>query len=80
MQKCKPSIAKINYRTTRKLELRDPFAFSLLQDLDLVVSQIGNEMGNGNVRFFMKRKEQSSRIAFDVKKTQLLILSNLTTP
>ena len=34
----------------------------------------------GNVRFFMKRKEQYGRIAFCVKITQLLILSYLTTP
>ena len=37
-------------------------------------------MEDGSVRFFMKRKEECSRIAFCVNLDQLFILSNLTTP
>ena len=68
------------YRPTRKLETGKPFAFSLFRDLHLVVSQIGNEMEDVNVRFSIRRKGQYSRIAFCVKITQLFILSYLTTP
>ena len=48
----------MKYRATWKLEMGKPFAFSLFKDLDLVVSQIGNEMKHGDVRFSMKRKGQ----------------------
>ena len=34
-----------------------PFAFSFFQNLDLMVSQIGKEMEDGNARFSMKRAE-----------------------
>ena len=40
---------------------------------------IGNEIEDGNVRFFKKRKRQWSRIAFCVNLAQLFILSYLTT-
>ena len=53
-----------------------PFAFSIFQDLNLVVSQIGNVR---NVRFSVKRKGQYTRIVFCVKITQLF-LSYLATP
>ena len=56
-----------------------PFAFSLFQDLDLVVSQIGNKMEDRNVRFSVKRKGQYSRITFSVMITQIFIFSYLTT-
>ena len=56
----------------------EPFAIFLFQDLDLVVSQIGNEMKDGNVRLSMKRKGQYSGIAFSVNITQIFILSYLT--
>ena len=79
MQKGEASIYKIKYRATRKLEMGMPFAFSLFWDLDLVVSQIGNEMKDGNVRFSIKRKGQYRKIAFSMKITQIFILSYLTT-
>ena len=44
MQKGEASIYEIKYRATGKLEMRKPFVFSLFQDLDLVVSQNGNEI------------------------------------
>ena len=47
-----------------------PFAFSLFQDLDLVVSQLGNEMEDGNVRFSIKRKGHYSRIECYAKVIQ----------
>ena len=37
-------------------------------------------MEDGNVRLYMKRKRQYSRIAFCVNLAQLFILSYLTTP
>ena len=56
-EKCrKASTSKINYRAMQKLEMKKPFAFSLYYDLDLAISQIGNEMENRNVRFSMKRR------------------------
>ena len=51
------------------------FDFSIFQDLDLLISQIGNKMQDGNVRFSMKRKGQYSRTVFCLKTTQLFILS-----
>ena len=59
-----------------------PFAFYLFKHLDLVVSQIGNEMEDGNVSFYLKRKRQYNRIAFWVKITQKLTQNfpSLTTP
>ena len=57
-----------------------PFAFYLFKHLDLVVSQIGNEMEDGNVSFYMKRKGQYGRIVFCVKITELFILFYLKTP
>ena len=56
----------------------EPFAIFLFHYLDLVVSQIGNEMKDGNVRLSMKRKGQYSAIAFSVNITQIFILSYLT--
>ena len=56
MQKGKASTSKINHRAMQKLEMKKPFAFSLYYDLDLAISQIGNEMENRNVRFSMKRR------------------------
>ena len=78
MQKGEASICKIKYRTTGKLEMGKLFAFSLFQYLDLVVSQIGNEMKDGNVKFSMKRKGQYSKVAFSVKITQIFMFSALT--
>ena len=75
MQKGQASISKIKYRATRKLEMGKPFTFSLFENLDLMVSQIGNEMKYGNIRFSMRGKGQDSRIAFSVKITQIFILS-----
>ena len=77
MQKSKASTSKINYRATRKLEMRKPFAFSLSYDLDLVVIQQGNDMEEENVSFSMMKKRQYSRIAFFVKITLLFILPHL---
>ena len=57
MQKNEASIFKIKYRATGKLKMGKPFAFSFFQNLDLMVSQIGKEMEDGNARFFMKRAE-----------------------
>ena len=54
--------------------MNKPFAFSLFYDLDLVVSQTGNEVEHRNVRFSMKRKGKYSRIAFFAKITLLIIL------
>ena len=79
MQKGEASISNIKYRTMGKLEMGKLFAFSLFQYLDLVVSQIGNEMKDGNVKFSMKRKGQYSKVAFSVKITQIFIFSALTT-
>ena len=45
-----------------------------------MVSQIGDEMEDGNIRFSLKRKRQYSRIAFCMEITQLFIFSYLTTP
>ena len=57
-----------------------PFAFSFFCHLDLVISQIGNEMEEENLGFSMKRKSRIvGRIVFCVKMTQLFILSCLTT-
>ena len=44
MWKVEASISKIKYRATRKLDMGKPLAFSFFWELDLVVSQIGNEM------------------------------------
>ena len=63
MQKGEGSISKIKYRAKGKLEMGKPFASSLFEDSDVVVSQIGNEMEDKNVKFSMKRKGQYSRIA-----------------
>ena len=71
--------SSIKYRATGKLDMGRPFAFSLFQDLDLVVSQIGNKVEDRNVRFSVKRKGQYSRITFSVKITQIFIFSYLTT-
>ena len=57
-----------------------PFASSLFEDLDVMVSQIGNEMEDKNVKFSMKWKGQYSRIVFFAKITQLFIPLYLTTP
>ena len=78
MQKVEGSISKIKYRATGKLEMGNLSHF-VFQDLDLVLSQIGNEMKDGNVRFSMNRKGKYSRIAFYVKITQIFILSYLAT-
>ena len=79
MLKGEASISKIKNRATEKLDMGKPSAFFFFSDLNLVVSQIRNEMENGNVRFSLKRKGQYSRTAFCVKTTQLFILSYLTT-
>ena len=47
-----------------------PFAFSLFEDFDLVVTQTANEIEEGNVKFSMKSKGQYCMIAFCVKITQ----------
>ena len=57
-----------------------PFASSLFEDLDVMVSQIGNEMEDKNVKFSLKWKGQYSRIVFFAKITQLFIPLYLTTP
>ena len=49
VQKVEASISKIKYRATRKLEMGKSFAFSPFYDLNLVVSQIGNEMEDGGM-------------------------------
>ena len=67
--------SSIKYRATGKLDMGRSFAFSLFQDLDLVVSQIGNKMEDRNVRFSVKRKGQYSRITFSVMITQIFIFS-----
>ena len=41
---------------------------------------IGTEMEGGNLRLYMKRKRQHSRIAFCMNLAQLFILSYLATP
>ena len=56
VQKGKASTSKINYRAMQKLEMKKPFAFSLYYNLDLAISQIGNEMEDRNVRFSLKRR------------------------
>ena len=49
MQQVKASISKIKYSGTKKLDMGNPFACFPFQDLDLVVSQIGNEMKDGGM-------------------------------
>ena len=49
MQQVETSILEIKYRGTRKLDMGKPFAFFPFYDLDLVVSQIGNDMKNGGM-------------------------------
>ena len=49
MQQVEASIFKIKYRGTRKLDMGKPFAFFPFWDLDLVVSQIGNEVKDGGM-------------------------------
>ena len=63
----KQSISKIKYRATRKLEIGNLLHFFSFSGF--VVSQIGNEIKDGNVRFSMKSKRQYSKIAFSVKIT-----------
>ena len=54
--------------------------FFFFWHLDLVISQIGNEMEKENLGFSMKRKSRIvGRIVFCVKMSQLFILSCLTT-
>ena len=50
VQQVEASISKTKYRGTRKLDMWKPFAFFSFQDLDLVVSQIGNEMEEGKCK------------------------------
>ena len=49
VQQVEASISKIKYRGTRKSDMGKPFAFFPFQDLDLVVSQIGNEVEDGGM-------------------------------
>ena len=79
VQKSEASISETKYTTTEKLEMGKTSAFSLFQHLGLVVSQVGNEMEDGNVSLSMKRKGKYSRIIFWVKITQLFIISCLKT-
>ena len=60
-------------QSNREIRNGKPFVFSLFSDLNLVVSQIGNEMEDANVRFPMKRGQYSRR-AFCVRITQLFIV------
>lgn len=52
-----------------------PFAFSLFQHLDLIVSQEEIPMGEGNVSSSMKWKEHYSMVAFCVKITFIFYMS-----
>ena len=70
MQKCEASLSKLKYRVKGKLEMGKPFAFSLFEDFDLVVTQTANEIEEGNVKFSMKSRGQYCMIAFSVKITQ----------
>ena len=49
MQQVEASTSKIKYRGTEKLDMGKTFAFFPFQDLDLVVSEIGNEMEDGGM-------------------------------
>ena len=49
MQEEETSISKVMYRGTTKLDMRKSFAFFLSRDLDLVVSETGNEMEDGGM-------------------------------
>ena len=52
-----------------------PFAFSLFQHLDLIVSHEEIPMGEGNVSSSMKWKEHYSMVAFCVKITFIFYMS-----
>ena len=64
------SISKKMDRAMEKLEMGKPFAFPLLLDLDLLVSQIGSKIEDRNIRFSMRRKGKNSSIALCVKIIQ----------